>query len=307
GHEDAIKDYISRKYERTDKRRFLSHNGFSYLVNIPTVLRAGDPLNMKHPMELTGGSGSIAPFRGKAPNDESYATQDFIITVLESSCDLFQPNPPTPTPIPTPTPTPVFFPNPPPRKKMDECCRDSVKLLRQIHKRLGISKFPGQLPVTIIQEVTKKGEKPAEPAQEPIADFVDLLTWIFKRDDERWGQWEIAIDIKDTDITKEGEQGKTIRFPNLAESIAELEGQILSILTNVEALVALQVKTLAESGIGRQEAMKGYLASKAIIKYLAIKTVEKDFPHPLTYTPGAESIDKLIQESEGHLVGIDYE
>ena len=195
------------------------------------------------------------------------------------------------------------FPNPPPRKKMDECCKESIKLLRQIHKGLGISKFPGQLPVTIIQQ----GKNPGEPAQEPIADFVDLLTWMFKRDDERWGQWQIEIEVKDSDLTKEGNQSKTIKFPNLAESIAEMEGQMLSILTNVEALVALQVKTLAESGIGRQEAMKGYLASKAIIKYFAIKTVEKDFPHPLTYTPGAGSIDELIQESEGHVVGIDYE
>jgi hypothetical protein len=96
-------------------------------------------------------------------------------------------------------------------------------------------------------------------------------------------------------------------LPNLAESIAELEGQILSIMTNVDALVAMQVKCLTESGMARQEAIKGYLASKAIIKYMAFKYTEKDFPVPLAFTPGAESISDLIKESQGHVAGVDYE
>jgi hypothetical protein len=92
----------------------------------------------------------------------------------------------------------------------------------------------------------------------PIEDLVDLLNWQFERDDERWGQWQVELDIKDADITKEGDQKKQIKLPNLAESIGEFQGQLLSILTNVDALVALQIKTLAESGMARQEAIKGY-------------------------------------------------
>jgi hypothetical protein len=200
------------------------------------------------------------------------------------------------------------FANPPPRKRnMDECCRDSTKLLREIHKRLGISKFPGKLPETIIQETPKEGEQPAEPAQVPIEDFVDLLNWQFERDDERWGQWQVEIAIKDSDITKEGDQPKQIKLPNLAESIGEFQGQLLSIMTNVDALVAIQVKTLAESGMARQEAIKGYLAAKAIIKYMAFKSTEIDVTVPLTFTAGAETISDLLKESEGHIKGTDYE
>jgi|GEM_PF-1327647 len=199
-------------------------------------------------------------------------------------------------------------PNPPPRKrnKMDACCQENLKLLRAIYLGLGIYKFPGKLPATIIQEVSKEGEEPPEPPQVPIANFVDLLTWQFERDDERWGQWQVQIDIKDSDITKEGDQKKTIKLPNLAESIAEFEGQLLSIMTNVEALVALQVKTLAESGMARQEAIKGYLAAKAIIKYMAFKSTEVDVPVPMTFTAGAETISTLLEESEGHIKGTDY-
>lgn len=208
----------------------------------------------------------------------------------------------------SPSLSPPPFPNPPPRKrnKMNDCCSENLNFLRAIYKGLGIAKFPGQLPSTIIQQVPKEGEQPAEPPQVPIGDFVDLLDWQFRRDDERWGQWEIQIDIKDSDITKEGDQKKSVKFPNLAESVAELEGQILSIMTNVDALVALQVKNLAESGMARQEAIKGYLASKAIIKYMAFKSSEIDVPVPMTFTAVAETISELLKESEGHIKGTDY-
>jgi hypothetical protein len=209
------------------------------------------------------------------------------------------------TPSPSPSLSSPPSPNPPPRKEMDECCRLSIRLLRLLYKGMGISKFPGNLPSTIIQKV--ENGSLSEPPPKPIADWVDLFMWAFERDDERWGQWEVQIDIKDADITKEGDQKKQIRLPNLAESIAEIEGQILSIMTNVDALVAMQVKCLVESGMARQEAIKGYLASKAIIKYMAFKYTEKDFTVPLSFTIEAESISGLIKESEGHIAGLDYE
>lgn len=58
--------------------------------------------------------------------------------------------------------------------------------------------------------------------------------------------------------------------------------------------------------MARQEAIKGYLASKAIIKYMAFKSTEIDVPVPMTFTAGAESISELLKESEGHIKGTDY-
>jgi len=203
---------------------------------------------------------------------------------------------------------PSPFPNPPPRKqkKMDDCCRANLAFLRLIYTKLGLARFPGQLPNTIIQEVPKEGEQPAEPPQVPIPDLVSFLTWTFERDDERWGQWAIQINVKDSDVTTEGDQGKPVKFPNLAESIAEMEGQILSLSTNMDALLAITTKNLAESGLGRQEAIKSYLAAKAIIKYMAFKTTEIDVDIPACFTPGAQTIHELVNESTIHLKGIDY-
>ncbi|WP_445173784.1 hypothetical protein [Microcoleus sp.] len=206
------------------------------------------------------------------------------------------------------SPPPPPFPNPPPRKqkKMDACCQENLAFLRLIYTRLGLAKFPGQLPNTIIQEVAEEGEEPAEPQQVRIPDLVSLLSWTFERDDERWGQWVVQINVKDSDITKEGDQGKQVKFPNLAESIAEIEGQILSLTANVDALVAITTKNLVESGLGRQEAIKSYLAAKSIIKYMAFKTTEIDVDIPACFTPEALTIHELIKESTIHFKGIDY-
>jgi hypothetical protein len=148
--------------------------------------------------------------------------------------------------------------------------------------------------------------QPAEPPQIPIPDLVSLLNWTFERDDERWGQWVVQINVKDSDITKEGDQGKQVKFPNLAESLAEIEGQILSLTANVDALVAITTKNLVESGLGRQEAIKGYLAAKTIIKYMAFKTTEIDVDIPACFTPEAQTIHELVNESTIHFKGIDY-
>jgi hypothetical protein len=250
--------------------------------------------------------GELIDIGGGFPTGAGQEVTEPTISIFD--CLLEKENPIIYTPSPTQETPPSPFPNPPPRRqnKMDACCRENLAFLRAIYTKLGLARFPGQLPTTIIQEVPKEGEEPAEPAQVPIPDLVTLLNWQFERDDERWGQWEVQIDIKDSDITKEGDQKKSIKFPNLAESVAELEGQMLSIMTNVDGLVALQVKNLAESGMARQEAIKGYLASKAIIKYMAFKSTEIDIPVPMTFTAGAETISELLKESEGHIKGTDY-
>ena len=91
---------------------------------------------------------------------------------------------------------------------MDACCGANEAFLSIIYTILRLAKFPGQLPNTIIQEVAEEGEEPAEPPQVPIPDLVSLINWIFERDDERWGQWVVQINVKDSDITKEGDQRK---------------------------------------------------------------------------------------------------
>jgi len=257
------------------------------------------------PSSYTTYDWSLSDFGGGMPIVRQRIVSEPVITVF--NCSAIKENPIIYAPPVVDVAPLAPFPNPPPRRKvMDTCCQENLKFLRAIYTKLGLARFPGELPSTIIQEVPNEGEEPPEPVQEPITDLVSLLDWQFRRDDERWGQWEIQINVKDSDLTKEGDQGKSVKFPNLAESVAEMEGQLLSVTTNLDALIAITTKNLVESGLARQEAIKGYLASKSIIKYMAFKSTEIDVTVPSCFTPGAETIHELIAESEIHLKGLDY-
>ena len=74
----------------------------------------------------------------------------------------------------------------------------------------------------------------------------------------------------------------------------------------MDALIAITTKNLVESGLGRQEAIKSYLAAKSIIKYMAFKTTEIDVDIPACFTPQAQTIHELVNESTIHFKGIDY-
>jgi hypothetical protein len=301
-------NWLAQDIEFTGTFGFVGYWYWNGLYPNFTAIKNGGAIkaNWKYKRKLYYGKNSTS--------DQTWWSGGYFLGIeydYEGTIEEIVPAPSCPTGKPLEVPNNLIFstpfPNPPPTKRnMDECCRESTKLLREIYKGLGISKFPGKLPATIIQEVPKEGEQPEEPAQVPIEDFVDLLDWQFRRDDERWGQWEVQINVKDADLTEEGDQSKQIKFPNLAESIAELEGQMLSVMANVDALVAITTKNLAESGMARQESIKSYLAAKAIIKYMAFKSTEIDVPVPMTFTPGAETISALIKESEGHIKGTDY-
>jgi hypothetical protein len=60
---------------------------------------------------------------------------------------------------PPTAPSSVPFPNPPPRKEnMDDCCRDSLRMLRRIHKHLGVSPIQGMESLEQFAGVKSKGE-----------------------------------------------------------------------------------------------------------------------------------------------------
>ena len=68
-------------------------------------------------------------------SNQPVVTNKFYPNIAYSSCG-YPPQPsPTPQPSPSPTPSPTPFPNPPPRKRnMNECCRDTLKMLREIRR-----------------------------------------------------------------------------------------------------------------------------------------------------------------------------
>ncbi|MEG4121761.1 hypothetical protein QUA43_30355 [Microcoleus sp. N9_B4] len=81
------------------------------------------------------------------------------LSIYQIPCSQNDPSPIIKIEPSTPFSTFPPFPNPPPRRQnVDECCRDSVRLLRRIHKHLGVSPITGMESLEQLAGVKAKGE-----------------------------------------------------------------------------------------------------------------------------------------------------
>lgn len=197
-----------------------------------------------------------------------------------------------------------YLPPPPPDdcECMCKCNNDSNndQLLRLILKRIGA--FPVSQPVTML---TKNGQQPS--ATKSIKSLLEMMEWITERMDELIGEFEITVEIKDTDLTKAGDQSQTIRLPNMAEAVGEMYSLLIQNQVTNELILNITNRTLVESGQIKQQGFKDYRALLALIEYI-------NFPHkevvenmPLTFTPGQLTFDQMLKPIEQPVDVIDYQ
>jgi hypothetical protein len=199
--------------------------------------------------------------------------------------------------------------SPPPPKDMS-CCpnvQENDQLLRllltnvkKLSAIVGVDEYPATLPKSLI---TRNGKNQGVTK---VENLTRLLEWYIGRFDELMGQFEIDIQITDTDLTKEGNQSKTVRLPNLAESIAEMFGLMMQSSINTDLLVNICTRTLTETGQDKQQNFKAHQALMAIVDYLGFNYQEKSQTMPLSFKPGEKSFDKLLKETDTQVKVIDF-
>lgn len=197
-------------------------------------------------------------------------------------------------------------PPPPPPPKM-RCCPDNSALLRKILKivkqnkeAIGYDDFPASLPASLI---TKDGK---EPGNKNVTNIPRLITYFLERFDEVVGEFEIPIEIEDTDLIKEGNQSLTVKLPNIAEAIAEMFMMAMNLNIVNEVQINAITRILAETGADKQQNLKSYMMLEAIVEHLGFSYDDKTIKLPLTYTPGAESLQEILQEKEVDVSCIEY-
>lgn len=228
----------------------------------------------------------------------------------------------------------------PPPPPLEECCMaccppqdDSLMklLLKKINKLsevVGVDDYPVSLPKSLI---SKHGEFTGNKQLNTLVNALDavyfhdqipddalsdskdipsltqLFGWYIERFDEIMGQFEIPIEVKDSDPTKSGDQPVGFRLPNIAESIAEMMMLLLNITMNSEALINMQTRTAIEVSQDKQQNFKNYLMTQAIADYLGFKHKEEKHKLPMMFHLGKENLDEFLKESETEVVGIEYD
>lgn len=210
--------------------------------------------------------------------------------ILSSSCTINPPKPPPP---------------PPPKMR---CCPDNSALLREIlkivkqnKKAIGYNDYPVSVPQSLIKT---DGREKGDIKLESLTQF---LGWYVQRFDEVVGEFEIPIEVEDTDLLKEGNQTVKFKLPNIAEAIAELFLMVMNINITNEVSLNVAMRTLAEAGADKQQNFKSAMMLDSIVEYLGFKYKDESKKLPLTFTPGEEVLTRILQETEVDVSTIEYD
>ncbi|WP_293298902.1 MULTISPECIES: hypothetical protein, partial [unclassified Microcoleus] len=122
--------------------------------------------------------------------------------------------PGTTSPLPPP-------PNPPPRKEMDDCCRDSIRMLRDLTKVFEVRKvLAGK--VTIPGELMEIPEEGKTLLPEKLQNYPQMVHAILLAVNRHGIDAPIVVEIEDTDKTTAGDQSAiyTYNSPGVAMQAA---------------------------------------------------------------------------------------
>ena len=206
-------------------------------------------------------------------------------------------------------------PPPPPPPDKDccmQCCSGSNgqrdnndDLLRQIlaeckkaNKRIGSDEYPVKLPASLRTETENFLSSLLPKPQASLENQAQFLGHMLKLFDEVIGQWNLDIEIKDTDPTKPGDQPQGMSVPNISEYCGEMLGMGVQIVTNSEIAINMLSRALYETGLSKQTGLENHSKLDTLINYLGFKTREETVKVPYTYTIGKNKLDEFLKESE---------
>jgi hypothetical protein len=111
------------------------------------------------------------------------------------------------------------------------------------------------------------------------------VSWLARVLDEVLGSYPFSITLKDSDLIKVGEQGKTLKIPNIAEALAELEGIGIVNHAATELTINFLIRILTETGVGRMQTVKNYYLLDVLRDWLGVRTKDKEIDVQFAYDP----------------------
>jgi len=140
-------------------------------------------------------------------------------------------------------------------------------LLKPIYDTLGIPKDWEGGGVQVPNLLTKKKSDTIK-----VTSLPQLLVWQTRQLDALLGQFPIEIEIEDNDLIQAGDQKLEFSLPNVAETLAELTGIIITIKSLLDANMQTSINAMVESCSNKTVALQNYYLLEGIRDYLAYET-----------------------------------
>lgn len=156
-----------------------------------------------------------------------------------------------------------------------------LRLLRAIYKTVGVDDFPGSMPL-----LNGRGSK-------PVKNLPELTRWVIQAFDSVYGQFPLDVQVY-------GPDGKTknLKLENLAHSVDELFGLMLTIAEDADAAVNIAARNVVEAIQGKIAAKQAGEIAAANAKFLGynLKSTKKEVK--ISVTPAASGPDNKLQNQE---------
>lgn len=178
----------------------------------------------------------------------------------------------------------------------DEC--ESRNLVNKLSKVIGVDDYPVKLPKSLITKTEGFPGNLIPDGEVEVPSLTRLQTWYIERFDEIMGQWEIPIEIKDSDPSTPGNQSVGVKLPNIAEAMAEMFTLVFQSHINTETLLNMQLRNLIESGMDKQQNFVTYKLLQSLTDWVGFKQKDIELKMPLTFTLNKTRYDEILQESE---------
>ncbi|MDL5053760.1 hypothetical protein QQ056_09410 [Oscillatoria laete-virens NRMC-F 0139] len=193
-------------------------------------------------------------------------------------------------------------PQPPPQEDImqDECCQESLELLRLIARWTGANKIKAmELPNTILEPQAKDSpyakvyaDAFGEKETVTIDNLGELTIYLLTQISTLTGSFPFEIEIP-PQIREASERGgeplpEKLPIFSIRDGIENMLNFSINIQDDETRLADLLVRAIAESYMGRQSATLGYLYLKTLFEWFNIETTDKvtelptlvTFPNP---------------------------
>ncbi|NJN74223.1 MAG: hypothetical protein HC799_16185 [Limnothrix sp. RL_2_0] len=170
-----------------------------------------------------------------------------------------------------------------------------------LYGRAGYQDYPVSVPALPLDS----GDPPLQ-----IVSASRFNSWQTKFIDNGIGAFPFEITVEDSDLIKVGDQPITASFPNIAESLAELVGLLITTKSITEANTQFDVRILGELASTRKQGFVAYKLTEAIADYLGFETKQKTEKMKFGFNPlvGVDgTIDKISEILKSKEIDIKFE
>lgn len=128
-----------------------------------------------------------------------------------------------------------------------------------------------------------------------IESLAELGVWIVQQLDGVAGKWPMEVPVPGV--------GQALAVPNISEAMAEVFGMLISQQVTAAQILNTSSRTLAQAGSATQQAALANMIAKGNAEFLGYQAQPSAVDMPLTYSPGKDPGEGLLEESTAKIQG----